>query len=626
MPHNCPFPVRSTDSRSCYRTGSMPGFTLGLALVAALTGYAGISHAAPANKSGNVATIPASSGAAVGWARGRLLVAPRAGLSDAEFGKVLKMYGAKSKGRFKQTHTHVLELPPGADEVAVMNVLRKNRKLKYVELDMAMAPAASVNDPAFSSSWAPTKIQANTAWDTANGSGVTIAILDTGVDGSHADLAANMVPGWNLYDNNADTSDVHGHGTSVSGVAAMVGNNAVGSAGVAWGAKIMPVRIAAPDGYAYFSTIAQGINWAADNGAKVVNVSFGVSGSSAVQSAAQYLRSKGGVVMVAAGNTGALDSTAPNDSLLTVAATNSNDARASWSTYGGFVDVAAPGDSIYAPTRGGGYANVSGTSFASPITAATAALMLSANSKLTPADVDRILKSTSLDLGTAGADQYYGSGRINAAKAVAEARLTVATDTQAPTISITSPTGGNVKSIVSVDVNYSDNVGVTSAELYVNGNKIATDTASPFAFVWDTSTYADGAYTLSTKAYDAAGNVGTSPSVSVTLGNDTTAPVISSLSVTDGMVVGNSQAISASGTDNQAVTKMSLSIDGKEVAVSYGASISYSWNTRKVASGNHTVTVRAWDAAGNTASKSVTVSKGGTTESSGTTTVKGRQK
>ena len=393
----------------------------------------------------------------------------------------------------------------------------------------------------------------------------------------------------------------------------MVGNNGAGSAGVAWGSKIMPVRISGTDGYAYWSTIAEGINWAADHGAKVVNVSYAASGSSTIKSAAQYLRSKGGVVVVSAGNSSALDSTVADDSLLSVAATDSNDARASFSTYGDFVDLAAPGVSIYAPTRGGGYANVSGTSFSSPITAATVALMMSANSKLAPADIDKILKSTAADLGTAGFDQYFGYGRIDAAKAVAAAKsitTTVASDTQAPTISIASPTGGKVSSVVPVDVNYSDNVGVTRTELYVNGSKIATDDTSPFAFAWDTATYADGAYTLVAKAYDAAGNVGTSASVSVTVSNDTTAPVVGSIKPGNGATVSPiRQSISASATDNQKIAKVSLTIDGKEVATTTGSSISYGWTTLKVSMGSHTITVRAWDAAGNTASRSVMVYK-----------------
>jgi subtilisin family serine protease len=611
MPHQCPFPVRSTDSRVSYHPGSLPGFTLGLALMAAIGCYAGLGHAAPAAQSKaslSVPELPVNAGGIAGWTKGRLLVEPRAGLSTQEFDKALKAQGARSKGRFQRTNTHVVELPAGLDEVKAMQALKKDRRFKYVELDMALMPDATVNDPNYSKSWALPKIQAPTAWDSTSGSNVILAVLDTGVDGSHPDLKANMVPGWNMYDNNSDTSDVYGHGTSVAGAAAMTGNNSTGSAGVAWAARIMPVRIAAPDGYANVSTIAQGITWAADNGAKVVNISYGVSGYSTIHSAAQYLRNKGGVVVVSAGNSGALVTTAANDSVLSISATDSNDARTSWSSYGDYVDLAAPGASIYATTRGGSYANVSGTSFSSPITAATVALMMSANPKLAPADIDKILKTTALDLGSAGFDQYYGFGRIDAARAVAAANSYVATDTQAPTISITSPTGGTVVGVVPVDVSYSDNVGVTRAELYVNGAKVATDDAAPFAFAWDTAGQPDGSYSLVAKAYDAAGNVGSSASVGVTLGNDTTPPVISSFNLVGGMTVSpTKQVVSAAATDNQKVAKLSVAIDGKEVAIAYGSSISYSWNTRKVAKGAHTVTVRAWDAAGNTTSKSVTV-------------------
>jgi thermitase len=425
---------------------------------------------------------------------------------------------------------------------------------------------------------------------------------------------------------------VRGHGTYVAGAAGMIANNGAGSAGVAWGAKIMPVRVSNADGYVYWSTAAQAINWAADKGARVANLSFnGVSGSSTVKSAADYMRSKGGVVVASAGNTSGLLTYPASDSFLVAAATDSSDNKTSWSSYGEYVDVAAPGLSIYTTANGGSYANVSGTSLSSPITAATVALMMSANPKLSPADVDKIIKSTALDRGTAGWDQYYGHGRIDAAKAVATAKTYAATgtttststgstsgstttgstgDSTAPSISIASPTGGStVSGLVPVDVNYSDNVAVSHVELWVNGTKIITDTTSPFAFTWDTTSLKGGTYSLVAKAYDAAGNVGTSSSVSVTLGNDTTAPVISSFSLTEGMKVASNQKISASATDNQGVAKLSLTIDGKEVATTTGSSISYSWNTRKVAAGSHGVTVRAWDAAGNTTNKSVTVYK-----------------
>jgi hypothetical protein len=618
MPYSAVRPEPPHNNRCSYQTGVYPGFILSFGLAALLL-LSSLSNAAPVkaiNAKSSQTTAPAInvplSKPYIGWAKGRLLVAPRAGLPAGEMDQALKPYGGKSKFYIRQLNTHIVGLPAGADELAVMHALKNDRRLKYVELDMVVTHAGSVSDPGYGSSWALPKIQAPTAWDTTNGSGVTIAILDTGVDASHPDLAPNLVPGWNVYDNNSDTTDVHGHGTWVAGVVAMAANDGIGSAGVAWGAKIMPVRIADPNAYAYWSTVAQGIYWAADHGAKVVNISYnGVSGSSTVQSAAQYLRSKGGVVVVAAGNSGGLESIAANDSLLSVAATDSNDQRASFSSYGDYVDLAAPGVSIYTTTVGGGYSNASGTSFASPIVAATAALMLSANNKIAPADIDKLLKSTAVDLGASGIDQYFGAGRVNAAAAVSAAiQLTAATDTLAPTVSIASPTGGRVSGIVPVDINASDNIGVTRAELYVNGQLIATDSQAPFAFAWDTSAKPDGSYSLSVYAYDAAGNRGTSPTVTVTLGNDTTSPTITSSNLTDGMKLSIiKQSINISATDNQSISKISLSLDGKEIALTYGSTMNYSLSTRKITSGTHTLTVRVTDNSGNVTSRTYTVYK-----------------
>jgi thermitase len=302
---------------------------------------------------------------------------------------------------------------------------------------------------------------------------------------------------------------------------------------------------------------------------------------------------------------------AASDSIMVAAATDSNDQRASWSSYGSYVDISAPGVSIYTTLRGGGYGNVSGTSISSPIVAATAALMISANKNLSPADIDQVLKSTAVDLGTAGYDNYYGAGRVNAAKAVTAAQSIIKTaislDTQTPAILITSPVGSKVSGSVPVDLNYSDNVGVTRAELYVNGQKFATDDIAPFAFAWDTSALKEGAYTLVAYALDAAGNTGVSSTVLVTIGSDTVAPVISSFNLVDNMTVSNKQTVKVTATDNQSVAKIVLSIDGNQAAVAYGSSLSYNWNIRNIAKGAHIATVQAYDAANNMASKTVTV-------------------
>ena len=143
------------------------------------------------------------------------------------------------------------------------------------------------------------------------------------------------MPGWNFYDNNSDTSDVVGHGTAVAGTAAAATNNSLGVASVAGAARIMPIRISDTTGSAFYSTIAQGITFAADKQVRVANVSFlGLAKSASVISAAQYMKSKGGLVVVAAGNNGIDEAITPTTSMIPVSATDSNDARASWSSVG----------------------------------------------------------------------------------------------------------------------------------------------------------------------------------------------------------------------------------------------------------------------------------------------------
>ena len=149
------------------------------------------------------------------WAEGRILVQPRAGLEDGEFDKIIKSHGAKRARKLEQINLHIVDVPPAAEE-AVAKALSNNPHIKFAELDMKVAPAAvTPNDPYYSSAWHLTKIQAPAAWDSSMGQGITVAVLDSGVDPPHPDLVNQLVPGWNFYDNNADTTDVNNHGTWV---------------------------------------------------------------------------------------------------------------------------------------------------------------------------------------------------------------------------------------------------------------------------------------------------------------------------------------------------------------------------------------------------------------------------
>lgn len=457
------------------------------------------------------------------FATGRILVEPRAGLALDQMSKLFKQNGGNRARKLGLSNIHILEVPAGSER-AMVNKLRRNPQFKFAELDQMVPVAATANDPYLGSEWHINKIAANLAWDSSQGSGVTIAILDSGIDSAHADLAGNIVAGYNSYDNSTNTADVCGHGTKVAGSAAAVTNNALGVAGVAGRARIMPIRIAFVSSgscYAYFSTMASGLTWAADHGARIANISYAsVPTSSAVASAATYLRSKGGLLFVSAGNYNRDEGFTPTTAMIPVSATASNDTRASFSSYGAFVALSAPGTSIYTTVQGGGYGGVNGTSFASPIAAAVGALVMSVNPALTADQVQDVLFNTAVDLGAAGRDIYFGFGRVNAAGAVAAALAAPTPDTENPTVAITNPVANStVSGLVVLDVTASDNKAVVRIDLKVNGTLVGSDTSAPFGFSWNSNDVANGINSLAAIAYDAAGNISSSASLQVNVAN-----------------------------------------------------------------------------------------------------------
>jgi hypothetical protein len=551
------------------------------------------------------------------FARGRILVAPKATLSDTQFESVVGKHGAHMKKRIQMSKLRVVEVGHGQEELMVQ-ALAADPSVAFAELDRLVKPGSvTPNDPKYPSAWHLATMQLPSAWDNSYGNGVTVAVLDTGVDATHPDLAGKLVPGWNLNDNNSDTSDVHGHGTWVTGVVAAASNNGIGVTSIAWNSKVMPLRISMPDGMAYLSTIANGLYWAADHGAHIANVSYdALTGSSTIQSAAQYMRNKGGLVVVAAGNSGVQQSISNTPTMITVSATTSSDALASWSSYGSYVDVSAPGSGIWTTSKGGGYSAVNGTSFASPATAAVLALMKAANPGLSNTQLEEKLLSTTVDLGTPGYDIYFGAGRVNAAAAVAMAQqtLTPPPDTTAPSVSLTSPgTGSTISGTVAVNANASDAVGVSRVDFYAGTTLIGSDSSAPYSVSWDTKSKANGSYSLTAKALDAAGNQGGSSAVSVNVSNvttaDTTPPVATILSPGTGSTVTGTVKIDMKATDNIGVTKLECYVDGKLLSTTTASTLTCSWNTRKSYVGQHTLSALAKDAAGNTGTMHVTVTR-----------------
>ncbi|MEV6343857.1 S8 family serine peptidase [Actinoplanes sp. NPDC051851] len=288
------------------------------------------------------------------------------------------------------------------------------------------APAG--NDLYRAQQWGLAKTHAPQAWQRSTGAGVIVAVLDTGVDAHQIDLFGKVLPGWDaVADKPGGTIDPHGHGTHVAGTIAANTGNTIGVSGFAPNARILPVRVLEKDGSGYMSNTAEGIVWATDHGAQVINMSMGSPGrTAAVTNAIAYARGRGVVVVAAAGNERADGSPtswpAADPGVIAVAATDPADHVAPFSNAGPYVDVAAPGARImstYPSALGASFVSMSGTSMASPQVAALAALLKAYRPALTPDQVERAITGTAADLGPAGRDDDYGYGRIDAAAALA---------------------------------------------------------------------------------------------------------------------------------------------------------------------------------------------------------------
>jgi subtilisin family serine protease len=339
----------------------------------------------------------------------------------------------------------LVRVPPGR-EVEFRDQFRADPAVEAASLDYTVHATADFipNDPDFPQQWDMAAVDAPAAWGAgARANGVTVAVIDTGADYGHPDLSASLLPGCNFVITMPATcgptvaQDDNNHGTHVSGTIAAQTNNGLGVAGLAWGARILPLKALNQNGDGFWSTITDAILYAAEQpGVRAINMSLGSDPTqlmdsrdiAVLQSAVDTARQHGITVVAAAGNSGVNIDTNPVypaslHGVVAVTAVDQNGAKPSWANYGHTVTVAAPGDNVLS-TIVHGYERFSGTSMAAPHVTALAALLCAAVPVLQPDDVTRLLEQTATNLGPPGPDPTFGWGRIDVAAALAAARPT----------------------------------------------------------------------------------------------------------------------------------------------------------------------------------------------------------
>jgi thermitase len=352
-------------------------------------------------------------------------------------------YGLKSVQTLDELDVQVASLPT-AELKATLARLRRDASVLYAEaatrvkaFDLpaenhdAQADAIQVNDPLFRQQYAPQITHAPEAWDRSTGRGVTVAIVDTGVDPRHPDLQANLTRGYNSLKRNSDTKDDNGHGTHCAGVAGALAGNNEGITGIAPQAKLMPIKALGTDGGGSDASVAEGIVWAVSRGAQVISLSLGSSVESKVmRDAVAYAIGKGAVVVAAMGNDGTNERSYPAafPGVIAVGASDSYDAIAEFSQWGSWISVAAPGVQVLStlptykvdannygyPMR---YGTMDGTSMATPAVAGLAALIKSVQPAATPAQVKTRIEQSADKVGRSF-NPMFGHGRINVATAL----------------------------------------------------------------------------------------------------------------------------------------------------------------------------------------------------------------
>lgn len=437
---------------------------------------------------------------------GEVLVKFHPDLSQSAIAVLAADYQGRTLGSIPRMGIWRLQVEPGREQ-AMARAWSALPQVLYAEPNYrAWAMADPPDDTYYYLQWNLDKVHAPEAWEITRGDpSMPVAIIDTGLDLSHPDLVDKMwvnpgeipgngqdddgngyvddVHGYDFVNEDGDPGDDHGHGTHVAGIAAAATDNGLGVAGMAPANPLMTLKVLSSSGEGSYFNVARAIDYARVQGGRVMNLSLaGLDDSSVLYEAVQAATAAGTVVVAAAGNCGSscyIDGDryenpilypAGYDEVLAVGATDSNDGIASLSEHHPYVDVAAPGISVYSTTRGGGYGYKSGTSMATPHAAGLTALLWAAAPALTQAEVVEQITQSAEDLGAPGKDDYYGWGRINARSALcaliaplsaSPSTLTFMADIDSPSIPVSGAV--QITNSGSIPITWTATVSPTSA-------------------------------------------------------------------------------------------------------------------------------------------------------------------